>query len=672
MPMAVPRPPRPRSVRGPGLVALALMSASALPLAAQAPGQNPVGEWRQMGADYGHTRYSALDQVDASNFQDLQVAWVWRGDNFGPSVDNIFRSTPSYVDGKLITVAGQRRTVVAIDPGTGETLWTYREPHTRRFDRSMRQNYGKGVAYAEIDGRGVVYISTPAFFLHAIDAETGRPLENWGRPVPVDGFPKTGVVDMMADLGVPYDPYEGHPVEHLVVTTSSPPVVANGVVIVGNSAEQGYYQTMKENIKGDVLGYDARTGAFLWKFNVIPRPGEFGHDTWTGPGQWEYTGDVSSWAPMAVDEELGLVYIPTNPPTNDFYGGHRLGDGLFGTSLIALDTRTGERRWHYQLVRHDIWNYDTSTAPVLMDVQINGQTVPIIAVATKQGWVYTFNRATGEPIWPIEDRPVPASRVPGEQAARTQPHPTWPEPFEMQGFPEDMVVDFTPELRARALEILSNYDWGPIFNPPLNTDNAEGLIASVHCPGSNGGANIPGPTSADPTTGILYVSTGRGCTAPRVTPCKELDPNSNMDYCTSGPSGIESIEGIPVHKPPYSSFVAYDMNTGEKLWTIPNGDTPERIRNHRLLQGVELPNTGQTSRGISMVTGSLLVTAEGLGGNPVLHAHDKRTGERLASAELPAPGGYGMMTYMHEGKQYIVVQIASGTHPGSLAALALP
>lgn len=670
MHQAFSRPPRSRRVPGPGIVVLAFLATSALPLGAQARG-NVQGEWRTLGADAWNTRYSSLDQVNASNFGDLQVAWVWRGDNFGPEPDRQFKSTPSYINGRLYTVSGERRQVVAIDPGTGETLWTYREPHTRRWERSMRKNYGKGVAYAEVDGRGVIYISTPGFFLHALDAETGRPLENWGRRVPVDGFPSTGVVDMMADLGVPWDPYHGHPEEHQVITTSSPPIVVNGVVIVGNSAEQGYYQTRKENIKGDILAYDARTGRFLWKFNVLPRPGEFGHDTWRAD-QWEDTGDISSWAPMSADEELGLVYIPTNPPTNDFYGGHRIGDGLFGTSLIALDARTGERRWHYQLVHHDIWNYDTPNAPVLMDVQINGERVPIITVNTKQGFTYTFNRATGEPIWPIEERPVPASRVPGEQAARTQPHPTLPAPFEMQGLPEDMIVDYTPELKQRAMEILASYDWGPIFNPPLHIDNDEGLIASLHCPGSGGGANITGPTSADPELGIMYVSSGRACTGPRLRPCHEIDPDTNMNYCTVGPSGVETIDGIPIFKPPYSSITAIDMNTGRHLFQVPNGDTPDRIRNHPLLRGVDLPNTGQTSRAITMVTSTLLFTAEGQGGEPVLRALDKRTGRRLGEVELPAPGSYGMMTYLHEGRQYIVVQVSSATQPGSLVALALP
>ena len=354
--------------------------AAAVPAAAQERG-NPEGEWRYLGGDAWHTRSSSLDQIDASNFEDLEVAWVWRGDNFGPSVDYLYRSTPIYVDGLLYTVAGQRRTVVAIDPSTGETVWTYREPHTTRYERGMRNNYGKGVAYAEVDGRGVIFTSSPGFFLHALDAKTGRPLENWGKPVPVPGFPRTGVVDLLPDLvsdwdpwkdsGYTYDPEHGIPRDLGSVSSSSPPIVVNGVVIVGNVHEQGYYQTRNENIPGDILAYDARTGEHLWKFHVIPRPGEFGHDTWENDA-WKATGDVSSWAPMSADPERGIVYIPTNPPTIDFYGGFRPGNNLFGTSVIALNVQTGERVWHFQTVHHDIWNFDNPTAPVLMDVTVDG------------------------------------------------------------------------------------------------------------------------------------------------------------------------------------------------------------------------------------------------------------------------------------------------------------
>jgi quinoprotein glucose dehydrogenase len=655
-------------------------------LVAQGGSGTENGEWHYLGGDAAHTRYSPLDQIEASNFEDLEIAWIWRADNFGPTVDYAFKSTPSFVDGILYTVASERRQVAAIDPATGETLWVFREPNTLRWERSMRQNYGKGVTYAEVDGRGVIYITTPGFFLHALDAKTGLPLEGFGRPVPVEGFPDTGVVDALEDLvrgwlpfeelGQPLDHYAGIPREIGMITSSAPPIVVNDVIVVGNSHEQGYNQTRVENVPGDIMGYDARTGEFLWKFHVIPRPGEFGHETWEN-NSWLTAGDVSSWAPMSADPELGLVYIPTNPPTIDFYGGFRPGDNLFGTSVIALDVQTGERVWHFQTVHHDIWNFDNPTAPILLDVTIDGVPTPIVVQTTKQGWAYTFNRETGEPIWPIEERPVPQSEVPGEQLSLTQPFPTWPLAYEEQGLTEDDLIDFTPELRLDALGIIQNYRIGPIFNPPIQVGHPSGLRSFVSCP--SGATNIPGPTSADPETGILYVSSNKGCRSERLVPGGDIDePDDIMttgstlsQYAVLDRGDFRGPQGLPIHKPPYGRITAIDMNTGEHLWWIPNGDTPERIRDHPALQGVDLPNTGQTSIAITMVTKTLLVTAEGGGGEPRLHAVDKTTGERLATIDLPSAGHYGMMTYMHEGNQYIVVQ-TGGRTPAALVALRLP
>ena len=647
------------------------------------------GEWRYIGGNAAHTRYTPLDQINAENFEDLELVWLWRGDNFGPRVDYVFRSTPLYVDGLLYTVAGYRRTVAAIDPETGETIWTYREPHTTRWERGMRNNYGKGVAYAEIDGRGVIYMSSPGYFLHALDAKTGLPLENWGKPVPVEGFSQTGIVDMLPDLvsdwepwlesGFEYDPERGIPRELGNLSTSSPPIVVNGVIIVGNVHEQGYYQTRTENIPGDVLAYDAATGEFLWKFHVIPRPGEFGHDTWENDA-WRRTGDVSSWAPMSADPGLGLVYVPTNPPTVDFYGGFRPGDNLFGTSIIALDVETGERRWHFQTVHHDIWNFDNPGAPILLDVNVDGRPIPIAVETTKQGFVFTFNRETGEPVWPIEERPVPQSEVPGEQLSPTQPFPTKPAAFELQGLTEDDLIDFTPELRAEALEIIKDYRIGPLFNPPIQLGHPSGLRSFVSCP--SGASNIFGPPSADPETGMLYVPTLRGCRSENIVPGVEID--SPDDIMTTGETISDFAvlnrgdfrgrgpQGLPILKPPYSQIVAIDMNTGEHAWAIPNGDTPERIKNHPALTGLDIPPTGVPSHPIALVTSTLLVTAEGGAGQPVLHAVDKATGERLGTVELPATGRYGLMSYMHEGAQYIIVQVSSANHPGALAALRLP
>ncbi|HSJ24147.1 MAG TPA: PQQ-binding-like beta-propeller repeat protein [Longimicrobiales bacterium] len=632
-----------------------------------APGQavergNPHGEWRYWGADAWSTRYSPLDQINASNFGNLEVAWIWRGDNFGPNPDNILRATATYVDGILYTVAGTRRSVIAMDPATGETLWTFREPHTTRWERSMRQNYGKGVSYDEVDGRGRIYVVTPAFFLHALDAKTGRPIESFG-----DG----GTVDMLADLGYPYDPEFGITDSLSIITNSSPPMIVNGVIVVGNSHEQGYYQTRRENAAGHILAYDVRTGRHLWKFNVVPQPGEFGHETWEND-VWQVIGNVSSWAPMSADLERGIVYIPTDPPTNDYFGGHRPGDGLFGTSVIALDARTGQRVWHFQTVKHDIWNYDNPVAPILLNTRMNGQETPIVVQTTKQGFAYTFNRQDGRPIWPIEERPVPASKVPGERASPVQPFPTRPAAFEMQGLTHDDLVDYTPELRQRAIEHVSQYEIGPLFLPPLHRDNDLGKRAAVHCPGANGGNNIPGGTVADPETGIIYVASIKACSAPILLPGTERDPDSNMDFVTTGPGGVGGIDGLPLFKPPYGRITAIDMNTGEHLWWIPNGDTPDNVKNHPALQGVDIPVTGKATHATALVTRSLLMYGEGRGGAPLLHAVDKRTGETIASVELPAPTNTAPMTYLHEGRQYIVLAVGSGQHPGSLVALRLP
>ncbi|SVB99752.1 uncharacterized protein METZ01_LOCUS252606, partial [marine metagenome] len=436
--------------------------------------QNPYGEWRYQSADAWGTRYSPVDQINAENFGDLEEAWVWRADNFGPEADYQMKSTPTYIDGILYTVAGERRTVVAIDPETGETLWTYREPNTTRWERSMRKNYGKGVAYGEIDGRGVIYYVSPAFFLHALDAKTGIPVDNFGSPVPLEGFPKTGVVDLIPDLVAdwapwhefdqPYDPDFGIPRELGYITNSSPAIVVNGTVVVGNSAEQGYNQTRIENVPGDILGFDAETGDFKWKFHVIPRPGEVGHETWLNDA-WIWTGDVSSWAPMSADYDRGIVYIPTNPPTIDYFGGFRPGNNLFGTTVIALNAETGERVWHFQTVHSDEWNYDLPNVPLVVNLEVDGEEIPAVIQTTKQGLVFTFNRETGQPVWPIEEVEVLQTEVPGNWTAATQPIPTRPEPFEPLGLPMEDVVDFTPELREQALEIISDYRVGGPYLP---------------------------------------------------------------------------------------------------------------------------------------------------------------------------------------------------------------
>jgi quinoprotein glucose dehydrogenase len=656
-------------------ICLALLFSISLPVASQAQQTNMdqrIGDWMYIGGDVASQRYSELSQIDASNFGDLDVSWEWDAGSFG---NVLARPTPIYVDGMLITVAGERRYVVALDAGTGETLWTFREPSTPRWEYSMRKNHGKGVAYANVDGRDIVFVVSPAFFMHALDAHTGQPIEGFGGAIPIEGFPETGSVDLLADLGHEYDVYEGIPLETGYITSSSPAIVVNDVIIVGNSAEQGYNQSRQENVPGDILAYDVRTGEHLWKFDVLPGPGEFGHETWENDA-WSWTGDISSWAPLSADPELGLVYVPTNGATQDFFGGFRPGDNLFSTSLIALDVKTGERKWHYQLVHHDIWNYDTSTAPVLMDVTVDGKEVPIVVQATKQGFAYTFNRETGDPIWPIEEKPVPEGLIPGEQLAATQPHPTRPAAYDMQGLPEEELIDFTPELRAEALEVLEDYVWGPFFNPPLHRDNDLGMKASLWCPGDVGGTNIDGTPVADPTTGIMYITSQKGCSSRVMITGAEREaehPNvvptgTTLNDFAVGDGNRVNVRGLQIFKPPYSKITAIDMNTGDHLWSKPVGDTPDRVLNHPDLQGLDIPKTGSGRQAAMLATPDILIhSANGSDGTPYVRARNKATGDILGEVEVPGSIRYGMMTYMHEGVQHLVIN-----QVGGLVALTLP
>ncbi len=628
------------------------------------------GEWRYWGGDEGSSRYSPLDQIDRNNVASLEVAWRWKAANFGPSPDYVYRSTPLKVGDKLFTVAGSRRTVVAIDPATGESLWMYRMKETPRWASSTRQSHGKGLAHANVDGRDVIYTIDPGYYLTALDAETGQ-------PVPYFGI--NGVVDLMLGLGpYPVDPERGI-LDYGNITSSSPAIVVNGVIVVGNSHDQ--YQDTPQNIPGHIRGYDAKTGQHLWTFHVLPQPGEPGHETWEGDS-WMYTGNISSWAPLSADSERGLVFIPTDTPTGDYYGGHRLGQNLYGTSLLALDVQTGELEWYYQMVHHDIWNMDNPIAPKVVDVTMaDGSRVPMVAQATKQGWLYVFNRETGEPVWPIVERPVPQSDVPGEGTWPTQPFVTKPPPFELQGLTEDDLIDFTPELRAQALELASQYRLAPHpFNPPSLFDASSGNRGSIVMPGPLGGANIPGGASVDPETGMVYTASIRDASAYSL----ELGPEQAavaegnaspapppMDY-VEGPGFVRGPQGLPLWKPPYGSITATDLTVGETAWRIPNGDTPESIRNHPALAGVDIPNTGQDSQATILATKSLLFYGEGRQGEPMFHAVDKETGAEIARIELPAPTNTAPMTYMHEGRQYIVMAIAGTDFEAELVALRLP
>jgi len=473
------------------------------------------------------------------------------------------------------------------------------------------------------------------------------------------------------------------PLEIGYITASSPPIVVNDVVIVGNSAEQGYNQTRQEMVPGDILAYDARNGDLKWKFHVIPRPGEVGHETWESDA-WEWTGDISSWAPMSADPELGLVYIVTNPPTIDYYGGFHPGDNLFGTSIIALDVETGERAWHFQFVHHDVWNYDTPTAPILMDVTVDGEVIKGVFQATKQAFLYALNRETGEPIWPIEERPVPASLVPGEKLATTQPFPTRPAPFDLQGRTEEHLIDYTPELRQQALQqALDNNLFVPLFNPPTHVGNPDGT--SSVCPGATGGVNITGPAVADPVAGVIFITSHSGCAtltvAPGIDSPLDSDEQTGLTHSAfsralgggrgggrgRGGANPQQIDGLSIWKGPVGRISAIDLNTGEYLWVIPNGDATEAaqaaIRDHPLLQGVEgvMSNRGRSGHSAMVVTSTLLLASgQTSDGTPHLFAIDKQTGERVGAIEIPGRSQYGMSSWVHEGKQYVIVQLTSG------------
>jgi quinoprotein glucose dehydrogenase len=641
--------------------------AAALACSPLLPGPGPTGgalaaqsgavsEWRYWGGDAGSTRFSALDQIHPGNAGELEVAWRWTSANFGPDPETYYRATPLYADGRLFTVAGTRRAVVALDPSTGETLWSWRMEEGPRWEEAPRRFSGRGLAYWGEGAAARVYVTTPGYRLVALDPATG---------VPDPAFGVDGVVDLKEGLGFPVDPLTG--IAEGEIGSGSPPIVSRGVVVVGGTHLPGTFPRAKRNIPGHIRGYDARTGALLWTFHTIPRPGEFGHDTWE-EGSWEYTGKVAAWATLSVDEELGLVYLPMGAPTNDYYGGHRLGDNLFSQSLLVLDVTTGERVWHQQFIRHDLWDWDLPTAPTLVDITVDGRRIPAVAQATKQSWLYVFDRRTGEPVWPMEERPVPPSDVPGERAAPTQPFPTWPLPYDRQGVQEHDLIDFTPELRAEALELVKGYRLGPIFTPPSLAEDPSGSRGTLVAPGAFGGTDIMGGAAVNPRTGVMFVASIGGFSRLAL----EHNPDrSEMDYVSTGAGGIAGPQGLPLLKPPYGRITAIDLNTGEHLWMVPNGETPERIRNHPALVGVEIPATGKQAHATLLALPRVLVAGEGRGGDPLMRVLDPATGAELARLELPAPTNAAPMTFLHEGVQYVVVAVASGQVPGELVAIRL-
>ena len=691
---------------------------------------NRDGEWRYWGGDAWSSRYSSLDQIDATNFNSLQVAWRWKAAPFGS--DEYYRTTPLYANGRLFTVATTRRVTTAIDPATGETLWMYRLDEGIRWQKAPRQFAGRGLSYWTDGTAERVIVTTPGYHMVSLDAKTG---------IPDPKFGKNGVVDLMDGLDLPLVPLavddsgalvisdaaparrarpgEGwDPVKKIgadgtvgidpalgQIANSSPPVMVNDVIVVGNSSIHGYYPIRVRNIPGYVRGFDVRTGRQLWKFNLVPQPGEFGAETWKNGSKvgTEGVGKNDAWATYSADPELGLAYIPVGMPLMDEYGGHRPGDNLYGNSIVALDAKTGTRKWHFQMVHHDIWDYDTPMAPNLLDITVNGVRRKAIAQTTKQGWIYTFDRATGEPIWPIVETPVLQSDVPGEQSSPTQPIPSRPAPYSQQGLVAADLIDYTPAIRDSALKMAQRCRMGPYYIPPSLADGSgkEGKRCSWYAPGASGGVNIDGGATLDPETGMLYVAalSGLSTTSLQKDPCSEFRYSSPRDNCGllgaleppagykanasgrggdwEGRSAASMIGGVSILKPkPLGGVTAYDMNAGEKKWWIPNGVTTPVTSKDPLFAGVTLPPAPGRGQAQLITTKTLVIYGTGRSGGaanvpPQLYAVDKATGKQVGAVRIPSVTTAVPMTFLHLGKQYIVFAMGAGMET-ELVALTLP
>jgi len=644
------------------------------------------GDWRAYGGDLGHTRYAPLDQITASNFGSLDVAWRFKTDNLGPSPEFNLQSTPLVVGGRLFSTGGTRRSVVSLDATTGQILWVHNENEGPRAAIAPRQLSGRGLSYWT-DGKEerILYV-TPGYQLVALDATTGQRVPAFGR---------AGIVDLKQDFDQKFDESAAR------VGLHATPMVARDVVIVGAAFETGANPRSMANVKGYVRGFDVRTGKRLWTFHTIPLPGQFGRESWQGDSA-DYTGNTGAWAQVSVDEELGLAYLPIEMPTHDYYGGKRPGNNLYSESIVAVDLRTGKRRWHYQLVHHGIWDMDIPCAPILIDITVNGRPVKALAQPTKQAFLYVFNRETGEPIWPIEERPVPKGDAPGEWYAPTQPFPSKPVAYDGQGLTIADLIDFTPELRAEAVKLVSNYRLGPIFTPP-SVSRAEGPIATLTMGAQAAASNWPGG-SFDPETHTLYVASQTSVATLGLT---DAPPGtSDLPYfqgtvlsgarraggsgsgaaalanTTEGTTGAPplTVQGLPIVKPPYSRITAFDMDKGEIKWVTPFGATPTNITNHPALKGLALPPLGRPGNNSgTLVTKTLVIAGErNLGPTPngqrgaMLRAFDKGTGREVGAVYMPAPQTGSPMTYMAGGQQYLVVAISGAGYSGELVAFRLP
>jgi quinoprotein glucose dehydrogenase len=632
-------------------------------------------EWQSYGSDLEGSKYSPLDQIDATNFDDLEIVWrqsvlpeeVRGGMDVRASVAS--QNTPLMADGRLYISTGLG-TVAALDAATGQVVW-HDLPPGRGGQPFERVRQTRGVAYwQDPQSDDTRVIAVVGSYLVALNAETGARYSDFG-----DG----GEVDLTQG-------YDDRTVD--TFSWGSPPIVVNDVVVIGSAitdVTNPSMPAMKEMPPGDVRGFDVRTGEQLWSFHTVPREGELGNETWlTAINQdrasWEYTGNTNMWAWASADEELGYVYVPLSTPTNDYYGGYRPGDNLFAEAIVCLDARTGRRIWHFQAVHHGIWDYDFPAAPNVVDIVVDGRPIKAVAAVSKQAFTYVFDRETGEPVWPIEERPVPAGNIPGEWYTPTQPFPTKPPPFDQQGTSVDDLIDFTPALRQEALDIFVRHVAGPLFTPPTLIDEEPGgTQGTLQMPGVVGGADWGG-AAVDPESGVLYVPSVHSESVIGIV--RSEHPRSDMELVAHSLTAVEGPQELPLFKPPYGRLVAIDLNEGEILWSVANGRGPTE---HPALRDIELPPLGQPGRVSPLVTKSLVILGEGGNsgvvvlrsiwggaGGKSLRAYDKMTGEVLGEVELPGGTTAAPMTYMVDGRQYIVVTVGWDDMSSEYVALALP
>lgn len=662
------------------------------------------GEWPYYTGDIKGSRYSPLDQINADNFEDLELAWSFTTKNLGSRAEYKLEVTPLMVGGVVYATAGTRRTAIALDAKTGELMWMHSMREGLRAGMAPRQLSGRGLSYwSDDNGDDRVYYVTTGYKLVALNAHTGVPINSFG----TDG---NGILDLK--IGV----VQGNEVQIDLVSGEiglhATPTVVGDKIIVGSAMKEGMTIDNYNNTKGLVRAFDIRTGKLIWQFDPIPRPGQFGNDTWLD-NSWERNGNTGVWTQITVDEKNGLVFLPIESPSSDFYGGHRPGNNLFGESLVAVDLDTGEYRWHFQIVHHPIWDHDLSSAPLIMDVEVDGKTREIIALPTKQSFIYAFDRVTGEPIWPIPEKEVPVGNVPGEWYSPTQPEP----PIELMygrgklNLPDDL-IDFTPEMRQEALDKMHNWTWdnGGRYNPPIMGE-VGGVLGAVNIGATGGGSSWPG-ASFDPETGIVYAQ-AQSSSLDNLTLTPPPEGYSNVDYIMgrkgqpfrmkyAGGTGqnpdappvvseFEDLDALPVDipsltvdglsilKPPYGVLAAIDMNEGKVKWQVPHGETPDNVRFHPKLRGMDIPRTGQAAELGVAVTKTLVIVGDQRVTNPgdrergaMLRAYDKESGENVGEVWMPAAQWGSPMTYMVDGRQYIIVAVSGGAYPGEFRAYALP